>query len=338
MATIIQATDIVNFDQVQATARVSTKLANMLPVYHHPAVGTIRTDHFIAPYLAVSDIHWQTTNDVELFNCDSPETININFFQRGRIDSRFAGINHDLNMRPGYHNIVFSPEGKDMSRIARDQEMNMFHISLDRNFFISSIGSDDRWSEHMLTELHHCRPVSAGSHNREISGYMQNLIDGVRYCNVSGPMRNLLIQSRLLELLALQVDQFRVAIPALNEMRYDEIEKLYELKKYLDHNFLSDLNLAQLSRICLLNEFKVKKGFKQLFSTTVFGYIRKLRMEYAGNLLKNHSLSIDEVADKLGYEHAQHFSIAFKKFTGVNPSQYQRKSTGHFYSIPEVMN
>lgn len=318
MATVLQASDIMNFEMVpsrpSAPDKISIKLANLLPIYRHPSTGTIRTDQFLTPYMRVTNVVWQTNNDVELHSCDSPENVNINFLLEGCMDTQFAGITHELNMRPKQHNIVYSPEGKDLSRIARNQTMNMFHISLNKDYFISSIGTDDKWSDRMSNEIYQNKPISGRKQNIESTPRMMQLIDGIQNCNATGPMRNLLIQSRLLELLALQMDQFRTPANLPQNLRPDEAQKLHNLKSYLDANFLSELSLTQLSRVCLLNEFKVKKGFKLLFGTTVFGYLRKLRMEYAANLLRDTSLSMDEVAGILGYEHTHHFSVAYRKW------------------------
>lgn len=74
----------------------------------------------------------------------------------------------------------------------------------------------------------------------------------------------------------------------------------------------------------MLNEFKLKKGFKLLFGKSVFGYIKGLRMEHATRLLKDNKYGVEEVAYLLGYEHGQHFSTAYKKHTGVSPSRVRR--------------
>jgi AraC family transcriptional activator of pyochelin receptor len=88
---------------------------------------------------------------------------------------------------------------------------------------------------------------------------------------------------------------------------------------------LEDLSLAQISRHCTQNEFKVKRGFKQLFGTTVFGYVRKKRMDQAAFLLKRRGYTVNEVADILGYEQPHNFSVAFKNYTGTYPSTVRRK-------------
>lgn len=328
MVFVIDAADIVSFEPLPApkslTDSTSSKPAAS-PGYFHPSVGRINFAHTATPYMQVTDMRFEMLNDSELRDVDSADTININFFMKGRLDTCFSGLSHELNMRPNYHNLVYSPEGKDVSRIAANQAVEMLHISLQRDFFLSCLDISDAWSDRIIDDLQHNRPFSGNRINPETTPYMLRLIDAIRNANETGPMRNLLLQSRVLELLALQMDQFRETLSVHEEIRADEAEKLHQLKSYLDTHFLSDLNLTQLSRICLLNEFKVKKGFKLLFNTTVFNYLRKLRMEYAGNLLANCTLSVDEVAGILHYEHAQHFSIAFKKYMGVSPSVYQHK-------------
>jgi AraC-like DNA-binding protein len=107
-----------------------------------------------------------------------------------------------------------------------------------------------------------------------------------------------------------------------NNLRQDEIGKLYALRNHLEQHFLDEMSLPQLARICTLNEFKLKKGFRQLFGTTVFGFIQQLRMEYSGKLLRDTRTSIAETASIAGYQHAHHFSSAFKKHFGVTPTDW----------------
>jgi len=329
MAFVINASDIVDFEAMPTPRSVSeiipSRSATSSPSYHHPAIGKINFSQLSTPYMQVTDMQFELLSDFELRDVDSTNTININFFLSGKLDTTFSGLCHELNMRPNFHNLVYSPEGKDVSRVSGAQKVEMLHISLQRDFFVSCLGTCDAWSERILEDLRQERPFSGSKINPETTPHMMRQIDTFRFNTETGPMRNLLMQSKILELLALQMDQFRTPAPMHEDIRHDEAEKLHHLKTYLDANFLSELNLTQLSKVCLLNEFKVKKGFKVLFGTTVFNYLRKLRMEHAAQMLANFKVSVDEVADVLGYEHAQHFSIAFKKYMGVSPSIYQNK-------------
>ena len=70
-----------------------------------------------------------------------------------------------------------------------------------------------------------------------------------------------------------------------------------------------------------LNEFKLKKGYKHFFNTTVFGYILHLRMQKAKALLSDPQMTISDVAQFVGYNNTGSFSYEFKKRFGHSPSQ-----------------
>ena len=92
----------------------------------------------------------------------------------------------------------------------------------------------------------------------------------------------------------------------------------------LEANFTDAPSLPELSRAISLNEFKLKKGFKSCFETTVKGYITKLRMECAKDLFKNKASNVGEVAYKCGYKDVSHFSAAFKLFYGFTPISFRK--------------
>ncbi|RPE14091.1 AraC family transcriptional regulator [Chitinophaga lutea] len=101
-----------------------------------------------------------------------------------------------------------------------------------------------------------------------------------------------------------------------------DLQRLQQVKDYLRDSFLSpELSLDLLCRKFGLNEFKLKRGFKQLFGHTVFGYVQELKMKTARRLLAEKKMNVNEVADYLGYSAPNHFSAAFKKMYGHVPSR-----------------
>nr|WP_235926987.1 helix-turn-helix transcriptional regulator [Gloeocapsopsis dulcis] len=82
--------------------------------------------------------------------------------------------------------------------------------------------------------------------------------------------------------------------------------------------------LLDLAKLVGLNDFKLKQGFRHLFGTTVFGYLQTCRMEQAQQLLSDRSLSIAEIAQRVGYASASQFCHAFKRYAGMKPSDYRR--------------
>ncbi|GAB3319198.1 hypothetical protein GCM10027299_11520 [Larkinella ripae] len=326
-STVLQAADLFDAEVIVSSQAAASPPAEAAPAgflrFRHPNAGLIKARHTDLTHMQVIEMQWDLDRDIELHDASSSDSISINFMLGGAIDSRFRGLGHDLNMRPQTHNLIHTPDAGHINQLKGGQSVSTLLISLSKDFFAASLGQTDGWSERILADVAAERPFSGVKGVQTITPAMQCLINDIQNNRSSGPMRNLLLQSRVLELLALEIEQFQTPAGPSDTMPSDEVEKLHHLKAYLNSHFLADHSLAQLSRYCLLNEFKVKKGFKQLFDTTVFNYLRKLRMEYAGQLLRNSALSVDEVADRLNYEHSQHFSIAFKKYTGISPSQYQ---------------
>ena len=80
------------------------------------------------------------------------------------------------------------------------------------------------------------------------------------------------------------------------------------------------LRLSALAKACELNEFSLKRGFKALFGTSVYGFVLQQRTDAARLALIRGKKSISEIAYELGYAHLQHFARVFKKYTGVTPN------------------
>jgi AraC-like DNA-binding protein len=98
-------------------------------------------------------------------------------------------------------------------------------------------------------------------------------------------------------------------------------EKIIKAREILLQNIGDPLTIKELSRKVAINECYLKKGFKELFGTTVFDFYQSQRMEHARYLLYEKGLSVTEVSVMLGYSSISHFSTAFKKHTGLKPCE-----------------
>lgn len=74
-----------------------------------------------------------------------------------------------------------------------------------------------------------------------------------------------------------------------------------------------------ISRASLYNKLKALAGMG------ANDYITKVRMEKAVWLLTNSSLSINEIADQIGFSTSRYFSTAFKQYMGCSPTQYKEE-------------
>jgi AraC-like DNA-binding protein len=98
-------------------------------------------------------------------------------------------------------------------------------------------------------------------------------------------------------------------------------EKIVLARKLLLQHITEPLTIRELARMVATNECYLKKGFKELYGTTIFDFFQSQRMEHAKYLLYEKGLSVTEVSDILGYSSISHFSTAFRKYTGIKPCE-----------------
>jgi AraC-like DNA-binding protein len=98
-------------------------------------------------------------------------------------------------------------------------------------------------------------------------------------------------------------------------------EKIVKAREVLIQHIGEPITIKELSRKVAINECYLKKGFKEMFGSTIFDFYQSQRMEHAKYLLYEKGLSVTEVSLLLGYSSISHFSTAFKKHTGLKPCE-----------------
>lgn len=137
----------------------------------------------------------------------------------------------------------------------------------------------------------------------------------------SGKLKTLYLESKVMELLLLQSSYLQYAkTKKQTKMQARDIEALHQVKDLLDAT-LEHISIPQLALTVGINQTKLKSGFKELFGQTIFEYLTIQRMHKACNLLKTTELAIAEIAEMVGYKHAQHFTVAYYKMYGHRPSE-----------------
>lgn len=101
----------------------------------------------------------------------------------------------------------------------------------------------------------------------------------------------------------------------------DDRQKIERAREILIKSIGDPITIKELSRKVAMNECYLKKGFKEMFGTTIFDFYQSQRMEHAKYLLYEKGLSVTDVSVLLGYSSISHFSTAFKKHTGLKPCE-----------------
>jgi AraC-like DNA-binding protein len=146
------------------------------------------------------------------------------------------------------------------------------------------------------------------------------VLEEILHLDARGSTRQLLFEAKGLELLSLLIDELELASQARSPLGQRDLERLECARRLLLERMASPPSLRELARQVGLNEVKLKTGFRTLFGTSVFAYLRGKRMELARGLLVQRGLSVTEVALHVGYANPSKFAAAFRKHFGFAPS------------------
>ncbi|MFH1440469.1 MAG: response regulator [Candidatus Omnitrophota bacterium] len=102
--------------------------------------------------------------------------------------------------------------------------------------------------------------------------------------------------------------------------------KIERIKSFVQSNYSKKLCLEDVSSIVYLSPKYLSRVFKQHTGKGFSQYRLEIKIEKAKLLLLTTGYSIDQLADKLGYQNSESFIRQFKKHTSFTPAEYRKKN------------
>jgi len=144
-----------------------------------------------------------------------------------------------------------------------------------------------------------------------------------------GTLKNMFIESKALDLLLCFMKCNTVQLNDCETCTFLNNpyvkEKILKAKDILLSNIQTPPTIPQLASQVGINQCYLKKGFKDLFDTTIFSFVQEQRILKAKQLLTTTQEPISNIAELLGFSNPSNFTNAFKNFTGVLPSDLRKK-------------
>ncbi|MGX1173084.1 response regulator transcription factor [Pseudomonas sp. R151218B TE3479] len=115
--------------------------------------------------------------------------------------------------------------------------------------------------------------------------------------------------------------------PADPEPQGDEIVLRAAMR--LIENQLDDIpSLGMLAQKVGTHEKRLSAIFREHLGMTVFAYIRDARLRRGQELLSESAMSVQDVAEVVGFRNACNFTTAFRQRIGMTPSQFRQQTLG----------
>lgn len=171
----------------------------------------------------------------------------------------------------------------------------------------------------------------AVSHHLKIlkdAGFIEGYRDGKEvFYAASGSQQSLMMHRLIEKLMQTTCPDFETKHEKINErseFQDRQIEKVKEVHNFLCEHISERFTIEDLARKFGMNTTTLKTVFKDVYGTSLAFHIKEHRMEKAAELLLKTDMSISETAAEVGYESQGKFSVTFKEFYGMIPSEYKK--------------
>lgn len=237
----------------------------------------------------------------------------------GEMGAQFVDFNLNARLRPLSYHTMFLPE--DSFYLTMGKEFVNVHIEVKRNYYAQFLPENESWADDLKSRLEKDEVYYPGEFM--LTDTMIQSIHTLFNSPLTGSLKKLLIEAKVQELVALQL----FSTQDKKWLRTDDKNKqlFHHIHQTLSADFLKPHSLKSICQQFGINEFALKKGFKEHFNTTVFDFLLSKRLEHARHLLISTPLSLVDISQRVGYTHTNHFSTAFKRKFGISPSQVSSK-------------
>ncbi|WP_286841836.1 MULTISPECIES: helix-turn-helix domain-containing protein [Sphingobacterium] len=250
------------------------------------------------------------------------ELVSMHFNLQGSTSIQQDGMNGAFELKKNQHNLFYGTQASGKMRFD-ELKMKSFMIQFQKDAFLDISKNGNESLKRFADSIVAGKPILFSKANLNIDLSQLNCIHSILNCNYTADLKKLFFLSKTIELLVLQAESFNTIQHSNSAyLKYDhDRERIIFARDYLVKNMESPPSLIELAKIAGLNEYKLKRGFKEVFHQTAFSYLSDLRLELAKNQLLEGKKPVTEIAFEMGYCSLQHFSTAFKKKFAVSPSQ-----------------
>ena len=222
--------------------------------------------------------------------------------------------------------------GSGMAPIERDEKLaaevvKLINIHIEPEVFRGFLGDYELSSVklgHLTRPSDRCYYTCRGT----TTVAMQTVLHQILHCPFQDITKKVYLESKVWELTALLIGEERErhqSKRSASNLKPDDIDRIHHAREILSNSLDNPPCLSELARQIGSNEYTLKRGFREVFDTTAFGYLYEQRMEYARQLLLTREFNVAQVATKVGYASQGRFAIAFRKKFGVNPKVFLKE-------------
>jgi AraC family transcriptional regulator of adaptative response / methylphosphotriester-DNA alkyltransferase methyltransferase len=103
---------------------------------------------------------------------------------------------------------------------------------------------------------------------------------------------------------------------------------LAEANAIVEREYASELSLDDIAHRVASSRRQLQRAYAEIGRTTFRDHLTRVRMERAAEMLAAGTLTVREVAHRVGYRQPAQFAKAFRRNRGVAPSDFKAGASG----------
>ncbi|MEM9483318.1 MAG: AraC family transcriptional regulator [Cyanobacteria bacterium P01_F01_bin.116] len=263
----------------------------------------------------------------------------LKFFVSGPVSGAIQGANADMSASTGQYCLAYCADQASHIEFAAGKDICTVEIVMTLQLFQTMLGEDHQLAE--LQQQFRADILTPYWKFGKTTPLMAIAVQQILQCPYQGSTRRLYVESKSLELITLVLEQLKtqqLEPKKRRSIKPDDITLIHQARDILINQIDNPPSLLSLARQVGINDCKLKQGFRQVFGTTVFGYLNNYRMERAAELLQRNEMTVTGVATTIGFANRSAFAVAFRRKFGLNPSDYRAAYCQQYWTINSAKN
>ncbi|WGK65324.1 helix-turn-helix domain-containing protein [Croceiramulus getboli] len=262
------------------------------------------------------------------FSVNQVHPLKFIFCNKGTLEHTFEE-KEGANIIKRYQNILIASSRYNghILRFPRNKHIHLNSLEVDRAKFYDDYNCSIDYLDEDLQQVFLDRDAKRLFYYQgNYSLVTADVIVDMNATSDSGFLRAVKLESKALEMLAVQIEQFRDDLKAENSqqiLRKADIRRIKEAVEIIKQDLADIKSVKSLSRRVGLNTNKLQQGFKHQYNETVNNFIQKERLSKAQNLLQDSEYSISEITHKVGFSNPSYLSKLFKERYGISPKEFR---------------
>ncbi|VEP17006.1 Regulatory protein [Hyella patelloides LEGE 07179] len=258
-------------------------------------------------------------------HCDCP-ILTAKFYLSGYhsvICPGIDGIAPEYAETKGQNYLFYLPDIKEIEQFWAGDCLKLLRMEIDLAYIRNFATELNTIPKHLQALIENENPQRFHFKVGGVTLQMQTIVEQISCHPYHGAIAKMYLEAKVLELLALQLSQLSESNPdATNStLKNKNIDRIYQARDILVNQLENPPSISELTQQVGISDFTLRRGFQEIFGTTVIGYLTSLRLEQAKLLLREKKLSVAEVANSVGYTHLGYFAKVFKRQFGITPSE-----------------